>query len=55
MAKKNRYSKLIEHIFFEFYKQGDREVGFVRSDIEKAAEDLSDEELCRYRLASNLS
>ncbi len=36
----NRYSKLIEKIFFDNYKKGNRRVEFVRSDIEKAAKAL---------------
>lgn len=36
----NRYNKLIERIFFDNYKKGNRRVEFVRSDIEKAAKAL---------------
>jgi hypothetical protein len=40
MAKNgnNRYSKLIEDIFFKRYKNGDTQVKFIREDIEKTAE-----------------
>ena len=37
---KNRYSQLIEKIFFDNYKKGSKRVEFVRPDIEKAAEQL---------------
>ena len=36
----NRYSKLIEKIFFDNYLKGSSKVEFVRSDIEKAAKSL---------------
>ena len=36
----NRYSKLIESIFFDKYKDGDREVYFERPDLIKKAEEL---------------
>jgi len=36
----NRYSKLIEKIFFDNYKKGSKRVEFVRSDIEQAAKSL---------------
>lgn len=38
--EKNRYNKLIEAIFFKYYKEDDSEVGFERSDINRAAEKL---------------
>ncbi|MDT8303319.1 MAG: hypothetical protein RQ760_17710 [Sedimentisphaerales bacterium] len=36
----NRYSQLIEDIFFQKYKDGDAKVNFKRIDLEKAAEKL---------------
>lgn len=36
----NRYSKLIENIFFDNYKKGSKRVEFIRNDIEKAARAL---------------
>ncbi len=36
----NRYSQLIEKIFFDNYKKGDKQVEFLRTDIEKAAKAL---------------
>ena len=36
----NRYSQLVEKIFFDNYKKGCKNVAFVRSDIEKAAKSL---------------
>ena len=42
MANKvNRYSQLIEDIFFQKYNNGDTRVNFERSDLEKTAEKLS--------------
>jgi hypothetical protein len=42
MADKNtnRYSRLIEEIFFKYYQPGDTEVPFERKDIETAAAKL---------------
>lgn len=37
MAKKNRYSLLIEDIFFSSYKKNDTEISFTREDLEKTA------------------
>lgn len=37
---KNRYSQLIEKIFFDKYKKGDIKVEFLRTDIENAAKTL---------------
>ncbi len=36
----NRYSALVEKIFFARYKKGDSSVAFIRSDLEIAAKDL---------------
>ncbi|MCD4665102.1 MAG: hypothetical protein K8R68_07505 [Bacteroidales bacterium] len=36
----NRYSQLIEKIFFDNYKKGSKRVEFLRTDIEKAAKQL---------------
>lgn len=41
MAKKeNRYTMIIEHIFFQKYEPGQSEVPFSRDDIVRAAQDL---------------
>ncbi len=40
MAKKNRYSQIIEAIFFKGYREGDSKFSFKRSDINRAAEKL---------------
>lgn len=37
---KNRYSQLIEDIFFQKYKEGDTRVNFLRVDLEKTAKKL---------------
>lgn len=37
---KNRYSQLIEKIFFDNYVEGSKRVDFLRTDIEKAAKSL---------------
>ena len=37
---KNRYSRLIEDIFFQKYQDGDLKVNFQRTDLEKTAEKL---------------
>ena len=37
---RNRYSRLIENVFFKNYKQGDKEVAFVRDDLILAAKEL---------------
>ena len=37
---KNRYSSIIEKIFFLHYQEGDREVEFKRTDIEIVAKEL---------------
>lgn len=39
-TEKNRYSQLIEAIFFKYYKEGDKEVIFERTDINQAAQEL---------------
>jgi hypothetical protein len=44
----NRYTQLIEAIFSKYYRDGDREVSFERTDINQAAEDLG------IRLPKNL-
>jgi len=36
----NRYQALLEKVFFERYSEGDEEVPFKRSDLERAAESL---------------
>lgn len=36
----NRYSQLVEKIFFDNYKKGSKRVEFIRSDIEEAAKKL---------------
>lgn len=38
--KVSRYSALIEHIFWKYYKKGDSEVSFIRKDFEIAANHL---------------
>ena len=38
--KLNRYQQIMERIFFWHYKDGDREVAFERSDMERAAQEL---------------
>jgi len=38
---KNRYSQLIEKIFFNNYKKGSKKVRFLRSDIEKVAQEIN--------------
>lgn len=40
MPPKNRYIQIIEHIFLERYRDGDREVVFRREDIRGAADQL---------------
>lgn len=40
MRSPNRYSRLIEKIFLEYYKKGDREVAFRRTAIKAAADSL---------------
>ena len=40
MSKANRYSRIIEDIFFRHYGAGDRVVNFVRDDIVRSAERL---------------
>ena len=40
MARANRYSRIIESIFFERYRSGDAVVPFSRDDISRAAERL---------------
>lgn len=40
MAKANRYSRIIEDIFFRHYRDGDAIVHFVRQDIVRSAERL---------------
>ena len=44
----NRYSQLIEKIFFDNYKKGSKRVEFLRTDIEKAAKKL------KFTLPKNL-
>jgi hypothetical protein len=38
--KLNRYQQIMERIFFWHYKDGDREVAFERTDMERAAQGL---------------
>jgi len=40
-ATQNRYAALIEKIFFDRYKKGERALDFVRPDLKQAATDLS--------------
>lgn len=40
MTSQNRYVQLIEKIFFDRYAKGETEIGFARSDLEKAAASL---------------
>lgn len=40
MGTQNRYSQIIERIFFDYYSEGAREVQFERSDIERVAAEL---------------
>ena len=40
MSKSNRYSQIIEAIFFNSYKKGSTEIPFSREQIEKTAADL---------------
>jgi hypothetical protein len=40
MTRLNRYSLLIQHVFFSNYKSGDREVRFSRSELVEAAKEL---------------
>lgn len=51
-TQENRYKRLLEHIFFarDFgaYRRGDREIGFARQDLERAAKVL------RMELPKNL-
>ena len=39
-SPKNRYSQLIEKIFFKYYKKGRKEVAFLREDLKIAASEL---------------
>lgn len=40
MSKKNRYSQIIELIFFKYYKAGSTTIRFTRDDIIKCAQEL---------------
>ncbi len=40
-ARKNRYTQIIERIFFSYYKEGAREISFEREDIQRAAKELA--------------
>ncbi len=40
MSAPNRYSQIIERLFFDHYQEGDREVQFARRDIDRVAEQL---------------
>lgn len=40
MSNQNRYSQIIERIFFDHYQEGAREVQFARSEIERVAAQL---------------
>src|SRR5574341_522900 len=40
MKNINRYSLLIEKIFFKYYREGDKEILFKRTDITNAAKEL---------------
>jgi hypothetical protein len=48
MSRKNRYTQLIESVFFQHYRSGDQQVSFERRDIERAAAQLD------IRLPKNL-
>ncbi len=39
-GKLNRYQQIMEHIFFQRYKEGDHEVEFERADMERTAQEL---------------
>jgi len=39
-AEQNRYTKIIEKIFFRYYKEGAREISFEREDIARVAQEL---------------
>ncbi len=41
MSTQNRYSQIIERIFFDYYQEGAREVKFQRNDIERVARELN--------------
>lgn len=38
--KSTRYQKIMEHIFFRYYHEGDREVEFMREDMVTAAKEI---------------
>ena len=38
---RNRYSRIIEHIFFSRYQEGVNEVEFRREEFEQVAQELS--------------
>lgn len=40
MSVQNRYSQIIERVFFDYYKEGAREVEFKRTDFERVAAEL---------------
>ena len=40
MANPNRYSQIIERIFFDYYSEGSQEIQFGRGDIERVAQEL---------------
>jgi hypothetical protein len=40
MNRSNRYTQIIERVFFEHYREGDLEVSFEREDIVRVARDL---------------
>lgn len=40
MNTPNRYSQIIERIFFDYFREGDREVAFERGDLERVAREL---------------
>lgn len=48
MKRPNRYLQIIEKIFLDRYREGMREVGFERADIERVAKQL------RIKLPKNL-
>ncbi len=41
MSTKNRYSQIIERIFFSYYREGTKEAQFERTDLERVAAELS--------------
>lgn len=40
MSSQNRYTQIMERIFFDYYVEGSREVEFERSDMERVAQEM---------------